>query len=394
MAEMEVNATGLWYPVYDRHLAWVGVRLDTDAAALSPDFYAETVAALQVIEGVGGKLLFVGADVLAMGDDSSPLPFPPALLVVVLNETCQAGTELAEVCRAPGVQFAAMGLEAGTDKAPGRIDVRILDAATARDVLGEATVQNSSRSGTKLFAGAVDSLSLFEWCAAQGFDYFTFGRLAYRESHSGVQDTSRLPLMRLLSLVTRDAETAEMEAVFKVEPKLAFDLLRLVNSASLGMRTEITSFAQAILVLGRRQLQRWLQLLLFAHRKDGKEGPNILMQRAAERGRMMELLAQEGNERTDREMAFMVGVFSVLDVLMATPLAQLLQSISLPQPVEQALLNREGRLGALLDLVCAAEESQFAEVRRLHAVLGIAPGAASRSQLEAIGWSIKIAGAQ
>jgi len=394
MAAMEVNATGLWYPVYDRHLAWVGVRLETDATALAPDLYAETVAALQALEGVGGKLFFVGADVLALADDSSPLPFPPALLVVVLNEAYRAGAALAEVCRALDVQFAALGLEAAPDMALGRIDVRILDAANARDVLGEAAVQNSSRSGTKLFAGAIDSLALFEWCAAQGFDYFTFGRLAYRESHGGVQDTSRLPLMRLLSLVTRDAETAEMEAVFKAEPKLAFDLLRLVNSASLGMRTEITSFAQAILVLGRRQLQRWLQLLLFAHRKDGKEGPNILMQRAAERGRMMELLAQQGNEKTDRELAFMVGVFSVLDVLMATPLAQLLQSITLPQPVELALLNREGRLGALLDLVCAAEENQFAEVRRLYAVLGIAPGTASRSQLEAICWAIGIAGGQ
>lgn len=392
MVEMGVNATGLWYPVYDRHLAWVGVRLETDA--LAPELYAETVAALQAIEGVGGKLFFVGAEVLAMGDDALPLPFPPALLVVVLNQADQAGAELAEVCRAPGVQFAALGLEAAPDTALGRIDVRILDAAAAHDVLGEAAVQNSSRSGTKLFASTIDSLALFEWCAAQGFDYFTFGRLAYREAHGGVQDTSRLPLMRLLSLVTRDAETAEMEAVFKAEPKLAFDLLRLVNSASLGMRTEITSFAQAILVLGRRQLQRWLQLLLFAHRKNGKEGPNVLMQRAAERGRMMELLAQQGDARADSEMAFMVGVFSVLDVLMATPLAQLLQSISLPQPVEQALLNREGRLGALLDLVCAAEESQFAEVRRLHAALGIAPGTASRSQLEAISWSIGIAGGQ
>jgi len=64
---------------------------------------------------------------------------------------------------------------------------------------------------------------------------------------------------------------------------------------------------------------------------------------------MMELLSQEGNEKADREQAFMVGVFSVLDILMETPLPELLESVSLPQPVEQALLGREGRLGALLD---------------------------------------------
>ncbi|HEU0282833.1 MAG TPA: hypothetical protein VFQ99_03550, partial [Gallionella sp.] len=165
-------------------------------------------------------------------------------------------------------------------------------------------------------------------------------------------------------------------------------------SASFGTRKEITNFAQAIMVLGRRQLQRWLQLLMFAHRKEGDDSPNILMQRAAERGRMMELLSQEGNEKADQEHAFMVGVFSVLDILMETPLEKLLESVSLPQPVEQALLEREGRLGALLDLICATEQRDFAKVQRLLANLGIAPDTLSRFQLDAIFWALKIIGSK
>jgi EAL and modified HD-GYP domain-containing signal transduction protein len=388
-------ATGLWYPVYDRHLSWIGVKLETDAAeTASSDFFAQMIADLRVIEEIGGKLFFVGADVLAADDNSSPLPFPPSQLVIVLNETYLSGGVAADVhrdWRARGARLAVTGLEVAAEMIPDMIGMRILDAATVRDASGEAALKNASCSGTKLFAHGVGSMALFEWCVAQGFAYFTFGRLDYPENVGVSQGTSRLLLMRLLALVTRDAETAEMEAVFKLEPKLAFGLLRLVNSAALGVRTEITSFAQAILVLGRRQLQRWLQLLLFAHGKDGGDGPNILMQRAAERGRMMELLAREGNEMADQELAFMVGVFSVLDVLMATPLAQLLKSITLPQPVEMALLRREGRLGALLDLVCAAEESRFAEVQRGLPSLGMDPGTLSRSQLDAIFWALRIA---
>jgi EAL and modified HD-GYP domain-containing signal transduction protein len=330
---------------------------------------------------------------LATGDNSSPLPFPPAQLVIVLNETLLPDGMQAENCRAKraqGARLAVTGLEAAPGLVPDMISAHILDAATARDTLGEEVLQNACNSGAKLFAQHVDSMALFKWYAAQGFGYFTFGRLNLPENNGAPRDTSRLPLMRLLSLVTGDADTAEMEAVFKLEPKLAFELLRLVNSMSFGLRTEITSFAQAILVLGRRQLQRWLQLLLFAHRKDGEDGPNILMQRAAERGRVMELLAQKGNEKADQEMAFMVGVFSVLDVLMATPLAELFKSITLPQPVEQALLRREGRLGKLLNLVCAAEESHFAEIRRQLPSLGLDSGTLSRSQLAAIFWALRI----
>ena len=273
---MVMMATGLWYPVYDRNLSWVGVRLETDAGdageVVSPAFFARTTADLQAIKAIGDRLLFVGADFLAAGDNLPPLPFPPSRLVIVLNDAPPPSEAAEGLCRAQCAQGARLAVTG----------------------LGDA-----SRSGAKLFAHSIGSMAQFEQCVAQGFDYFTFGSFGYPENSAAAQDTSRMPLMRLLSLVTKDAETAEMEAVFKLEPKLAFDLLRLVNSTSFGLRTEITSFAQAILVLGRRQLQRWIQLLLFAHRSEGENSPNVLMQRAAGRGRMMELLALEGNERAE-----------------------------------------------------------------------------------------------
>ncbi|MFA7240958.1 MAG: HDOD domain-containing protein [Sulfuricellaceae bacterium] len=384
--------TGLWRPVYNRHLSWIGVRLETDAGeSVAPDFFVRTVAELQAVDAKANLLFFIGAEVLAAGDGATPLPFPLSQLVIVLNEALSPGwlaTETCRVLRAQGARLAVMGLEAVPGVLPDMIGAHIFDAATVHETLDAATLQDAVKSGAKLFVRQVGSMALFERCAAQGFGYFTFGKLSHPEN--APQDTSRLPLMRLLALVTKDAETAEMEAVFKLEPKLAFDLLRLVNSMSFGLRTEITSFAQAILVLGRRQLQRWLQLLLFSHGKSGGDGPNLLMQRAAGRGRMMELLALEGNEKADQEMAFMVGVFSVLDVLMATPLAELFKSITLPRPVEQALLLREGRLGELLDLVCIAEENRFAEIERQLAGLGLTPGALSRSQLQAIFWALRI----
>lgn len=386
--------TSLWYPVYNRRLSWVGVRLETGVEKVaSPDIFARMAADLQAVDAIGSLLVFVGADVSAAGDASLSLPFPLTQLVIVQNEPLLPDAMSAENCRAlraKGARLAVMGLDVPHGLVPDMISAHILDAATVRDSFSEAALQTACNSGAKLFARQISSMALFEWCAAQGFSYFTFGKLRNPENSVVSQDTSRLPLMRLLSLVTKDAETAEMEAVFKLEPKLAFDLLRLVNSMSFGLRTEITSFAQAILVLGRRQLRRWLQLLLFAQGKDGEGGPNILMQRAAGRGRIMELLAQEGSEKADQEMAFMVGVFSVLDVLMATPLAELFKSITLPRPVEQALLHREGRLGGLLELVCTAEESHFPEIERQLVDLGLTSSALSKSQLQAIFWALRI----
>lgn len=388
-------ASGLWYPVYDRHLAWVGVRLETDTAVAVPQNFIEEVSCdALAIEGFGSKLLFLDANLFKTSNQPLAPLFPPSQLVIVVSESFLSANTNVEACiawRGQGARLAITGLDAPSSLSPDTVSMRILNAATARVSYSEKALLNASRSEVNLFAQGIGSMSLFDWCAKVGFSYFTFAGLDFLKDEDKPQDTSSLPIMQLLSLVTTDADTAEIEEVFKRDPKLAFELLRLVNSSSFGMSKEITSFAQAIMILGQRQLQRWLQLLMFAQRKKGDDGPNILMQRAAERGRIMELLAAEGNEKADPEQAFMVGVFSVLDILMATPLKKLLASISLPQPVAKALLEREGRLGSLLNLVCAAENSGFITVRRLLSDLGITPGALSRSQLDAIFWALRIA---
>ena len=393
-----MSAIGLWYPVYDRSLAWVGVSLETDTSALVPhDFFDKMSSKALAAEGVEGKLFFVGANVLGACKQPLELPFPPSRLVAVLSEiflSTEASMAVLHAWHSQKVRLAVAGLAPPTGLSHDMVAMHVFDAATVRQSFGEKILLDASRSGGKLFVQDISSMDLFEWCAKSGFSYFTLGGLDAPEYGDQSKDPSRLPLMRLLSLVAADAEIADMEEVFKLDPKLAFGLLKLVNSASFGTRKEITSFAQAILLLGRRQLQRWLQLLMFSLRKEGGDSPNILMQRAAERGKMMELLSQGGKEKSDAEHAFMVGVFSVLDILMQAPLEKLLESVSLPQPVEDALLKREGRLGILLDLVCATEQRNFADVQRLLPNLGIAPELLSRFQLDAIFWAFKTVGAK
>jgi hypothetical protein len=84
---------------------------------------------------------------------------------------------------------------------------------------------------------------------------------------------SELTLNRLLGLILDDADTGELEAIFKPEPGLTLNLMRLTNSAASGVRQKITSVRHAITVLGRRQLQRWLQLLVYADARRATSWP-------------------------------------------------------------------------------------------------------------------------
>lgn len=79
---------------------------------------------------------------------------------------------------------------------------------------------------------------------------------------------------------------------FSAKSRSLYNLLRLVNSVAVGARTRISNFSQAIAILGRRQLQRWLQLLIYANNLAEGNSWNPLMQLAATRGRLIELPLQ------------------------------------------------------------------------------------------------------
>ena len=193
-------------------------------------------------------------------------------------------------------------------------------------------------------------------------------------------------------LIAEDAETGALEAIFRQEAKLSYSLLRLVNSAAIAPRTPITCFAQAINLLGRRQLQRWLQLLVYADPNNGQH-PNPLLQKAAARGRLLELLAPAMPSLSAEESgdtAFMTGVFSLLDTLLSMSMSEILQQLPLPEMVHKALAEHSGPLGELLRAISAAEGGDLKFAAEQLEKLGIEGERLLDAQMAALSWAAKI----
>lgn len=196
----------------------------------------------------------------------------------------------------------------------------------------------------------------------------------------------QIALTRLLGLVTSDADIDELESLFKAQPRLAFDLLNLVNSPALNLRTPATNFRHAITLLGRRQLQRWLQLLMFT-RQGSKNEVNILLWHSAFRGRFMERIAQRLGWSTDLiDHAFMVGVFSLIDVLLGDSLRNLLRPLALPPTISAALLDNQGPLGDVLALAQAIEARESHRLTALSQQFALDALTLLTLQLETLFW--------
>jgi len=147
--------------------------------------------------------------------------------------------------------------------------------------------------------------------------------------------------------------------------------------------------AAPVAILGRRQLQRWLQLLLYAQNRS--EGHNPLMDRAALRASLIETLCKaSGGDREEQESGFMVGMFSLLEALFAMPLEDILTPLNLAEDVVDALLKRDGPLGAMLSLVEQSEHAPPPDFNARLTALGLTPASYCHSLVQACRWTIQV----
>jgi c-di-GMP phosphodiesterase len=229
-----------------------------------------------------------------------------------------------------------------------KIDIAGMPAATLTQL---STQFKSTRK--KLLAEKVENIEEYNRCLDLGFDYFQGYYFAKPAVLSGRKlSPSQLALMQLMGLLNSDAENADIERTIKQDASIGLTLLRMANSPALGTGNRITSLGQALMVLGRRQLQRWLQILLYAEPSKSAGTLSPLLVLATTRGKLLELMADKlkpGN-RNIADIAFTVGIMSLMDALFASPMEKILEQFPVTDAVSEALLSRSGIYGNMLKL--------------------------------------------
>jgi len=268
-----------------------------------------------------------------------------------------------------------------------KVDILPLDQAA----LVEAT-RALKKWPLMLLAEKVDSPEQAKFCYDLDYALFQGYYFAKPTIIAGRKlNPSQLAMMQLLGLVLEDAEIPAMEKVLKHEPGLTMNLMRLTNSAATGARTKVTSMRHAITVLGRRQLQRWLQLLLYTNPAGGNNSvASPLLQLAATRGRLMELMAVKlrPGDRSFEDHAFMGGIMSLMPTLMGMPMEKILPTVNFGDDVREALESRGGTLGVMLSLVEALEGDDVEHCHDLTEKLaGIDAAAVNACLTQALTWA-------
>jgi EAL and modified HD-GYP domain-containing signal transduction protein len=236
-------------------------------------------------------------------------------------------------------------------------------------------------------ADKVETREEYQACLELGIDYFQ-GYYFARPSVLGGRklSPSQLAVLELMKLVTSDVDNADIERAVKRDVTVAMNLLRLVNTPAVGARFRINSVGHALIVLGRQQLQRWLQILLYVK---GHQYDSPLLQLATTRGKTMENLLEHlyPGERTSADIGFTVGIMSLMDTLFSVAMPEILDSVNVLDDVRAALLHRTGNYGDVLTLIELVEQAREGpELTGLLHRMGLPPSTLYASQLAAYDW--------
>ncbi len=243
-----------------------------------------------------------------------------------------------------------------------------------------------THTNAQLVAEKVETAEQFEHMRALGVQYFQGYWFAQPDLvHAQTIRPSQATILQLINLVRKQGSTAEIEDLLKKDPTLSFNLLRFINSSGFGLSCEITSFRHAVMILGLKKLFRWAALLMTTSRTGGS--PPAVGQTAVVRGRLMELLAAELLPPEEADNAFVVGVFSLLDVMLGVPLDKALESVALPQPVIDALLHGTGVFAPFLELTKACESGDDAAFARSANALHLTNHQVNWAHLQALAWA-------
>lgn len=259
-----------------------------------------------------------------------------------------------------------------------KVDVLPMDTA---DVV--RNVEALRPYDVRLVAEKVETREEFNICAELGFDLFQGYFFCKPEVLSGKGIApNRLTLLQLVAaLQDPKIEFGALETLISRDVALSYRLLRYINSAFFGLRTECSSIGRALTLLGLENVKRWSTMTVFAGLN---VKPQELILTALVRARMCELLGPEMGE-SNADQNFTLGLFSVIDALMDAPMTEVLDSIPFHEDMRQALIDGEGRKGALLGSVLDWERGDFTANRGLDAA------AVGDAHYEALAWADKAA---
>lgn len=158
--------------------------------------------------------------------------------------------------------------------------------------------------------------------------------------------------------------------------------MRFLNSAYFYRVEEVKSVRNAIAYLGEKELRRFIILVIISQL--AKLKPGELVRLSLVRAKFCELLAERSILGEYADEAFLVGMFSLIDVMLEASMATVMSRLPLADSIKDALVERSGLLASFIDGVIAHERGDERKFIEICDEMGIEGGAMAQDYLQAV----------
>lgn len=209
--------------------------------------------------------------------------------------------------------------------------------------------------GILLVAEKVEDQRSFDECLTMGFDLFQGYYLERPSLVKGkrIHSDTQVAMQLINRLRNEDITMEEVSSLVAQDPKLAYQMLRLLNSPVFALSRKIESLKEAVVFLGLTQIRKWAFLITLV---SASNRPVELFRLLLTRARCCELMHQERGDGL-QEAAFTVGLLSAIDAVLEIDRKLALDQLALEELLTAAILDQSGALGTTLKQVYAFEQA-------------------------------------
>jgi EAL and modified HD-GYP domain-containing signal transduction protein len=261
-----------------------------------------------------------------------------------------------------------------------KVNLRSTDPAMRREI---KSIARSTK--TVLLATMVEDYVEFSMARGEGFELFQgpFFRHPMLVVNRAISP-SRMAYIRLMIELTRSPiRLDEVMRIVQSESTLCYRLLVMANSPLWGVRTRVTSPQHALNLIGENRFRTLVSVATSCVL--GQSQPSALVLLSLKRAHFCELLAPLAGENQTEQ--FMLGLLSLLDAMLETPVGPLLKTLPMRPEAKAALLGEATSVGALLGLVHNIEMANWERCMTTAQTLGIGEEKLARSYIESMKWA-------
>lgn len=357
-------------PIYDRDTRVAAVELlyrdDLDRSAMDiGEARATSELLVNLCTGITEQVdhyrkpafINVSADFLL---SRAFLPIDPAHVVIELVERIRPDADFIDAVAAwhnRGFRFALDDFEFGDDWRPLLEYASVIKVDVLTTPLEKALEQRERLSlpECRWLAERVESEAVRNAYMEAGFELYQGYFLAKPITIYGKKlNAAAMHLTRVLgALYNKDPDMNVIMDLINADPGLAMGLLKVVNSPLFRTRQPITSVQGVVLRLGLDNLRRWVVLIA-----SGRSGSTEVARMVLTRAKFcLELCGTRKYAEINPDQAFLVGLLSGADLLLAVEAESFLREIDVGDEVRRAVLNQDGKLGLLLNKAVRIERA-------------------------------------